>query len=118
MAKKAKNENKAKAPKKGKQLALEGVKTDRPVVNAKVEAAAEDFRGTRDERMALTAVEAEKKDKLAEVMKAAGLTEYVYTVDDEDTGEPKKLKVAFDEEVETTLTVRTVKEKKKKAEAA
>lgn len=117
MAKKAKNENKAKkmAPKQPK---LPGVVTDRPVVNAKVEAAAEDFRGTRDERMALTAVEAEKKEALAEAMKAAGLTEYTYTVDDEETGEPKKLRVAYEEETETTLTVRTVKDKKKKAEAA
>jgi hypothetical protein len=54
MAKKAKNENKAKATKKApKQPKLPGVTTDRPVVNAKVEAAAEDFRETRDERMAL-----------------------------------------------------------------
>jgi hypothetical protein len=118
MAKKAKNENKAKATKKApKQPKLPGVTTDRPVVNAKVEAAAEDFRETRDERMALTAVEAEKKEKLAEAMKAAGLTEYTYTIDDEETGEAKKLRVAYEEETETTLTVRTVKEKKAKAES-
>lgn len=121
MAKKtktAKNENKAKAKKAPKQGSLPGVKTDRPVVNEKVEKAAEDFRGTRDERMALTAVEAEKKEALAEAMKAAGLTEYTYAIDDEETGEPKKLKVAYEEETETTLTVRTVKEKRAKAEAA
>lgn len=110
----AANENtkKAKLPKQPK---LPGVVTDRPVVNAKVEKAAEDFRGTRDERMSLTAVEAEKKEALAQAMKDAGLEEYTYTIDDEETGEPKKLRVAYDEEVETTLTVRTVKEKKRAA---
>jgi ribulose 1,5-bisphosphate carboxylase large subunit-like protein len=51
-------------------------------------------------------------------MKAAGLKEYTYTIDDDETGEAKKLRVAYEEETETTLTVRTVKEKKAKAEKA
>lgn len=114
---KAANENTPKA-KQPRQPKLPGVVTDRPVVNAKVEAAAESFRQTRDERMSLTAVEATKKEELATAMKEAGLTEYTYTIDDEETGEAKKLRVAYEEETETTLTVRTVKEKKAKAEAA
>lgn len=114
----AKKEKKTKAPKKGKQLALAGVKTDRPVVNAEVEKAAEAFREVRDERMAMVEPEAAAKAALEAAMKKHKLEEYTYVVDDED-GEPKKLKVSFSEETETTLTVRTVKDKKaKKAEAA
>ncbi len=114
MAKKTKAPTKKKAP---KQMKLAGVPMDRAIQNPEVEKAAERYRQKRDERMALTEEEAEKKAELEAAMKKHKLEEYVYTADIEDaeTGElvPKKLKVSFSEETETTLTVRTVKEKKK-----
>lgn len=113
--------NKKQTTKKApKQTKMEGESFDRKPQNPQVEKAAENYREKRDERMALTAEEIELKDALAAVMKEHKLDEYVYTADVEDaeTGEmvAKKLRVAFAEETETTLTVRTVKEKPKKAD--
>lgn len=48
-----------------------------------VEDAAEDYRSTRDERMSLQITEAEKQQKLDDVLAKHGIKKYVYFDDDE-----------------------------------
>jgi hypothetical protein len=103
-----KNNAKSKG-KKPKQLGL-GEGYERKKI-AEVETAAEDYRSTRDERMAMQVTEAEKQARLDELLAKHGIKKYVYL--DEETGEELE---AYVPDKKPLAKVRKVKKNKPDAE--
>jgi hypothetical protein len=105
MAKKTekKGASSKKPPQKAKQLKLPAEGMSRKRI-PEVDDAAEAYRVARDERMAHTKVEKEKKAKLLETAKKHGIKVYVF--EDEDGEE---LEVEYTAKTDENVTVRKVK---------